>query len=227
MSDPARQTLARLAEQLHRRGAQDQELARRLACEDALVDDPPQRPEEFGGAVDLVQDDESVAYGAQVPGGVGEALQVSRVLQVQIEARRALGTVARFAARGSFADALFRHEPSQGRLAHLTRPQQRNGGKDLEVRQQALVDATRNDWKVHLCKLGAAFQDCKSVSMARFERPAGAGPQSRPFQGGFAVQPRISLRSGRAGYIYAHRIDGVRGSGASTNHRPPPQEGDP
>lgn len=54
MSDPPRQALSGLTKQLHRRRAQDQELARGLALPDPLVDDSPERWEDLGKAVDFV-----------------------------------------------------------------------------------------------------------------------------------------------------------------------------
>ena len=113
--DAPGQALARLPQQIRGGRSEQQELSGRLAGPDPLVDEHPQRLEQSGRALHLVDHHEPAAEPAQVPGRVVQLRQVGGVLQIEVRAVGGLG-----------------QPPRQRRLADLPRPDQGDGGKLAE-----------------------------------------------------------------------------------------------
>lgn len=126
MGNTAGQRLARLLQQLDRRGAEEEEVAGSSACAPTLVDDAPQRREESGGPVDFVEDDQTVGVALAVVLDVGQLREVAGAFQIEVGGASSLGDLE-----------------GQRRLAHLA-----DAGEDDRRRpvQQPLDGRTALAW---------------------------------------------------------------------------------
>ncbi len=107
---PPREALGALPEQLRRRGAEEQELARRPG----LVDEDAEHREEVRAELDLVDAHQAAALTGQEPLRIGQPPQVRGPLEVHPE-------------RGGGE-----HGPRERRLADLACPEEGDGGSDGE-----------------------------------------------------------------------------------------------
>ena len=159
VSDPSREALAGLAHEVHRSRTQDEEMAGGLVVADPVVDDAAQGPEQVGYTVDLIEHDEAVAHRPEVAAGVGKAVEVGGVLQVEVEAG--------FGRAGGVSGGRVGDLPGQRGLADLPRAEQGNGGEEREVFLQGGVEEAGDGiWGIHGLQYGNIIPNLQGLSRA-------------------------------------------------------------
>lgn len=108
--DPAGKGLARLPEQLHGGGPENEKSPGTPAPAPAFVDEASEVGKQLGRPVDLIQDHQAILVPSQKNAGMTELFPVFARLQIQVE--------------GSMRS---RHFERQRRLAHLSGTEQRDG----------------------------------------------------------------------------------------------------
>ena len=121
-----------MAQQIDRRRTEDEESTHALAAAPPPVDDPAQGLEQLRHPVDLVQDDELILEVVKEQCGLGEAIAIVAILQIEIE------RVARS-----------RDLQRERGLADLPRPDQGHGGLTV----QGAFDVRSDDSWNHSCNL--------------------------------------------------------------------------